>query len=54
MFGYVEESETPGIAHTNRAYVNKRGALFGGRKVWLPSLDTFRTLTSQIGLGSNP
>jgi hypothetical protein len=36
MFGYIEENATPHSGRTDRADVNKRGALFGGKMVWLP------------------
>ena len=35
MFGYIEENATPHSGRTDRADVNKPGALFGGREVWL-------------------
>ena len=41
MFGYMEENATPHSGRTDRADVNKRGALFGGREVWLPKMVAF-------------
>jgi hypothetical protein len=46
MFGYIGENSTPGRGHTSRAGANKLGYLFGGKGIWLPIVDAFRTFAT--------